>query len=172
MLAAYQTKESKRAFGQLLNAIAEIGKSFPKYAERTKLTDDEIKQLPEPERTPNLYAGTVNPNLTGNQIEGKWYPSRTYFQNGKPVLPPTIDGKPTKCIMENWDFSLQGAVAPIPSRSRKGVIKIFGRFVKEILTEEKRQNNAGLNDLITAEKRAKTIRKIAPQNATKIITSL
>ncbi len=63
------------------------------------------------------------------------------------------------CPAQVWDGDLQTAVAGIPSRSRKGVIKIFGGFVKAVLTEERHQNKAGENDLITAEKKAREIHK-------------
>jgi transcriptional regulator with XRE-family HTH domain len=61
------------------------------------------------------------------------------------------------CRSEIWDMDLQSVVNVIPSTSNEGVIKIYDAFLKEILTEENRQNKAGENDLITAEKRAREI---------------
>jgi hypothetical protein len=101
---------------------------------------------------------------------GKLFPSFTIKvpykpKPGEPVrcecFPPDNIAVPVKeiCWSKDWDSELQIAVAPIPSRSRKGVIKIFGRFVKDVLAEEKRQIIAGENDLILAERKAREIHK-------------
>lgn len=63
------------------------------------------------------------------------------------------------CLSQSWDWDLQVVVNGIPSRSRKGVIKIFGRFVKDILAEEKRQIISSENDLILAKKRARELQQ-------------
>ena len=72
------------------------------------------------------------------------------------------------CQSKIWDEDLQAVTGGIPSRSRKGVVKIFGSFVKAVLAEEKHQNRAAENDLITAEKKALALRKATvPQKPAK-----
>ena len=167
LLAAYQTKESRVAFFKLRRAINEIGESFTKFSENVPLTAAEIEKLPEPERTPLVYAGQENTKLPGYSYGGKWYPKRTYIgTNGQPVLPQIIDGKPTKCALEDWDREMQSAIISITSRSRKGVQKVYGGFVREIIAEERRQNVAGKNDLEIAEERAAELRRAKQRKET------
>jgi hypothetical protein len=101
---------------------------------------------------------------------GKSFPSYTVKvpyepKPGEPLrfehLPPDYKQVAVKeiCWSRDWDVQLQGAVAAIPSRSRKGVIKIFGRFVKDILAEEKQRNQKSENDLVTADKKARELLK-------------
>lgn len=71
------------------------------------------------------------------------------------------------CWSQDWDFELQGAVAAIPSRSRKGVINFFGRFVKDVLAEEKRQGVKLQFELRDAEQKAKLVAASQKQNPPK-----
>lgn len=72
------------------------------------------------------------------------------------------------CLSQIWDWDLQAVVNGIPSTSNEGVIKIFDALLKEVLAEEKHQNQAAENDLITAEKKALALRKATvPQKAAK-----
>jgi hypothetical protein len=82
-------------------------------------------------------------------------PGESCLRVGGKIVP--IENWPSR----DWDFTQQASVAALPSRSRKGVVKIFGSFVKAILAEERRQNKAAENDLITAEKRAREIQQIS-----------
>lgn len=83
------------------------------------------------------------------------YTAKVKWKQGDAFM--TIGGtvvKPDKCPSFDWDAGLQGDVARIPSRSRKGIIKIFGRFVKDILAEERKQALKLQFDLQNAKRRA------------------
>ena len=72
------------------------------------------------------------------------------------------------CLSQMWDWDLQAVTGGIPSTSNEGVIKIFDALLKEVLAEEKHQNQAAENDLITAEKKALALRKATvPQKTAK-----